>query len=329
VRALIFNLLMNKRHLIAGTSGLASAALALRWLTRPKDVEWRKHARLVRHADRSQFIEIDEIKVHYQEIGPTDGKPLLLIHGFCASTIVWSEIFLPLKEQGFRVIAPDLMGFGFSDKPSLKDYTIESHAQLIIQLMDRLKLDKATLVGSSYGGAVAATCALDYPERVERLVMVGAVTNNEAKRQLLLRVGAIPVVGDIVVPFLVDMRWLMMWRSRKLYAKQNAHLVTKERWALRNLHLRTMNTQRAALRTLRSWDAERVERDAHKINHPTLLIWGEEDRDIPLRHGENLHQHLPNSRLIVFRNCGHLPQEEYPGEFSSLITEFCNDNTTQ
>jgi pimeloyl-ACP methyl ester carboxylesterase len=313
---------MNKRYVIAGTSGLASAALALRVLGRPRDVEWTKHARLLRHTDNSKFIEVDGITVHYQEAGPQDGPVVLLIHGFCASTMVWSEVFLPIAENGFRVIAPDLMGFGFTDKPRHKDYTIEAHAKLIIGLMDKLGIEQAILVGSSYGGAIAFTCALDYPDRVERLVLVGAVTNNEAKRQVLLRLGAIPVVGDLIVPVLVDLRWLMMWRARRLYAKRNSHLCTKERLAVRNLHLRTANTQKAALRTLRNWNAERIERDAHRITQPTLLIWGEDDRDIPLRHGKQLHERMPNSRLIVFRECGHLPQEEFPREFTTLVTEF-------
>ncbi|HEX8072617.1 MAG TPA: alpha/beta fold hydrolase, partial [Pyrinomonadaceae bacterium] len=91
--------------------------------------------------------------------------------------------------------------------------------------------------------------------------------------------------------------------------------------------LRAAATQRAALRTLRRWRAGRIEAEAHRIRQPTLLIWGEGDAEIPLRHGQRLHASIPDARLIVFRRCGHLPQEEYPREFASLIADFCKGAT--
>jgi pimeloyl-ACP methyl ester carboxylesterase len=78
------------------------------------------------------------------------------------------------------------------------------------------------------------------------------------------------------------------------------------------------------LRTLRRWNAGRISAEAERITQPTLLIWGERDRDIPLRHGEHLHARMPNARLIVLRDCGHLPQEERPDEFAGLVIGFCN-----
>ena len=83
------------------------------------------------------------------------------------------------------------------------------------------------------------------------------------------------------------------------------------------------NTHRAVLRTLRRWKAERITREAHLIKQPTLLIWDKHDLDIPLRHGERLFEVMPKARLIVFRRGGHLPQEEYPREFTGLVANFC------
>jgi pimeloyl-ACP methyl ester carboxylesterase len=90
--------------------------------------------------------------------------------------------------------------------------------------------------------------------------------------------------------------------------------------------LKAANTQRAILRTLRRWDASRVEREAGRIAQPTLLVWGEDDRDVPLRHGERLHALIPGSRLCVFGGCAHLPQEERPAEFVKLVAEFCRQS---
>jgi len=91
----------------------------------------------------------------------------------------------------------------------------------------------------------------------------------------------------------------------------------------RHLPLRAAGTHRAIIRTVRGWDAERISRDAHLISQPTLLLWGENDREIPLADGERLHSEIPGSRLIVYCNCGHLPHEEYPEEFVDVVTGFC------
>jgi pimeloyl-ACP methyl ester carboxylesterase len=314
---------MKKRYLIAGAYGLAGAALAAKLISRPRDVEWTEHAAKLHHADCSRFVEVDRVRVHYQEAGDSDAPPILLIHGFCASTFVWGDVLLPIARMGYRVVAPDLIGFGFSEKPRRGEYTIDSQARMIVRLMDELRIDRAALVGSSYGGAVAMTVALDYPARVGRLVLVDPVSNDDVKNQSLLRFAASPVMGDLISPLIIDSRRLMKWRMGKVYADNNAHLFDAARMAAHHLPLRSANTQRAVLMTLRRWNAGRIEREAHHITQPTLLIWGEDDRDIPLRHGERLHALMPNSRLIVFRACGHLPQEERPDEFAGLVAGFC------
>jgi pimeloyl-ACP methyl ester carboxylesterase len=311
---------MKKRYLIAGAGGLAGAALTVKLLTRPHDVEWEHHAHELHHAERSRFAEVEGVRVHYQEAGPVGAPAIILIHGFTASTLVWSDVLLPIAENGFRVIAPDLAGFGFSGKPRNGEYTIEWQARLVVGLMDKLGIESATLVGNSYGGAVAAYCALDYTQRVERLVLVGAVSNDDVKKRLLLRLGRSPLVGDLISPLLLDIRWLVrqrMQRNRISRKEIDAH-----RFEAHHRHLRTSSTQRAALRMLRRWRAERIRRDAHLIKQPTLLIWGEQDMEMPLEDGKYLHREIPHARLIVFRNCGHLPQEEYPQEFAELVTGF-------
>lgn len=312
---------MKKRYWIAGASGLAGAAVAAKLLSRPADVEWSHHAGQLPHAERSWFTEVNGVRVHYHEAGAENAPAVMLIHGFAASNFVWSEVLLPMARARFRIVAPDLLGFGFSEKPRDGEYTIEAQARLIIGLMDKLGIERAALVGSSYGAAIAATCALDYPERVERLVMVGAVINDEAKHQALLRLASAPLVGDVVAPLLLGSRAVVRRRWKRIYAKGAEF--NEEKFEARHLPMRTSNMHRATLRTLRCWNAARIERLAHLIKHPTLLVWGEDDRDTPLRHGKYLRSVMPNARLIVFRHCGHLPQEEFPQEFTEVVTEFC------
>ncbi len=316
---------MKKRYWIGGAYALAGAALAAKLLSRPRDVEWAQHRERLHHADKSRFVEIDGARVHYQEAGNPAAPPMLLIHGFCASNFVWSDVLVPLAEAGFRVVAPDLLGFGFSAKPPDGAYTIEMQARMIVGLMDALEIERATLVGSSYGGAISSVCALDYPERVERLVLVGAVANDAVKHHPMLRLAATPLMGDLISPVLLDARRLVKRRMRKVYARQNGHLLDEERMRAHQLPLKAAATHRAILRTLRNWSATRIEREAAQLTQPTLLVWGAHDKDVPLPHGERLHELIPHSRLFVFPNCGHLPQEERPREFVSVVAEFCGD----
>jgi pimeloyl-ACP methyl ester carboxylesterase len=319
---------MKKRYLIAGASGLAGAALAVKLLSRPLDVEWAEHAGELHHADRSRFADVDGVRVHYQEAGASDTPPVMLIHGFTASTLVWKEVFLPIAEAGFRVIAPDLVGFGYTGKPRRGEYTIDAQARMILGLMDRLGIERATLVGSSYGGAVAATCALEAPERVLRLVLIDAVINDEPIRQPIAKIARSPVFGDLITPLMINSRALSRWRQKKKIRVPGSLLIDEEeRLEAHHRPLRAASAHRAVLRTLRNWRADRIEQEAHRIKQPTLLIWGENDLEIPLRHGEYLQSRMPDARLIVFRHCGHLPQEEYPREFTKLVTEFVNSES--
>ncbi|HEX8127585.1 MAG TPA: alpha/beta hydrolase [Pyrinomonadaceae bacterium] len=314
---------MKLRYWIGGATAVAGSALALKLMLRPEDVEWGEHRERLHHAERSRFVEIEGVRVHYQEAGERDAPVMVLIHGFCASNFVWNDVLVPLAEEGFRVVAPDLVGFGFSGKPGEGEYTIEAQARILVGLMDALGIGRATLVGSSYGGAVAAVCALDYPERVERLVLVGAVSNDEITRRPLLRLAATPLMGEMLAPVLLDARRFVKNRLRTTYAAQNGYMLDNARILAHQRPLRAAATHRAILRTLRNWSATRIEQEAARITQPTLLVWGAHDRDVPLRHGERLHELIGQSRLFVFPHCGHLPQEERPPEFVSVVAEFC------
>ena len=204
---------MKKRYLVAGATGVVAGAVATKLLTRPRDVSWPESLNFVYHPEYSWFTTVDGVRIHFQEAGNENAPPLILIHGFISSNLIWSDVLLPLAMAGFRVIAPDLPGYGYSDKPSDGEYTIESQARAVLGLMGRLEIEKATIVGASYGGAVAATMALDYPQRVERLVLIGAVTNDEPKKKMLLRISRLPVIGDIVTPLFLGSRWVLRRRN--------------------------------------------------------------------------------------------------------------------
>jgi pimeloyl-ACP methyl ester carboxylesterase len=311
--------MMKKRYWIAGAATLAVVG---KLLLRPRDADWHKCRDVVFHSEHSCFVDVDGVRVHYQEAGDEHAPAMILIHGFASSTLVWSKVFLKLADAGYRVIALDMLGYGYSAKPRKGEYTIAGQAKLLMRLLDRLGIPRAIFVGSSYGGAVAATCALDYPDRVEKLILVGAVNNNRPLAFTLMRLFGSPVFGDVVSPLLIGSRRLLRRRMKRVYDRHSWAL-DERRVDARHLPLRAAGTHRAIIRTVRSWDAERISRDAHLIKQPALLLWGENDLDIPLADGERLHAQIPGSRLIVFLNCGHIPHEEYPEAFTKIVTDFC------
>ncbi len=290
-------------------------------MTRPRDADWGKCRDVVFHSEHSCFIDVDGIRVHYQEAGDRHAPALVLVHGFASSTLVWSKVFLPLAAAGYRVIALDMLGYGYSAKPKNGEYTIAGQAKLLTRLLDALGIPRAIFIGCSYGGAVAATCALDYPERVEKLVLVGTVNNNRPLEFKLMRFFSSRVLGDVVSPLLLGSRRLLRQRMKRVYDR-HAWVMDERRVDARHLPLRAAGTHRAIINTVRRWDAERISRDAHLITQPTLLLWGENDREIPLADGERLHAEIPGSRLIVFLKCGHLPHEEYPEAFTNVVNDF-------
>lgn len=314
---------MKKKNIALGIGGALGGLVAWKMWTRAAEVVWTDVSDKVPHAEYSRFVEVDGATVHYQEFGDASRPTLLLIHGYTSSTYVWHLAAPSLADEDFHVIAVDLLGFGYSEKPASFDYSIASQARMISRFMNCLGIGRATLVGSSYGGAVAATLALDYAERVEKLVLVDAVINDEVKNSRILKLAAIPIFGDVVSPFLLDSKRFFRRRMRSTLAPENHHLITDERVESVARPLGAANAHRSVLATARRWDANRIEADASFIAQPTLIVWGENDRIIPVSNGEKLHEAILHSRLVVFNNCGHVPQEEAPKKFVRVVSDFC------
>jgi pimeloyl-ACP methyl ester carboxylesterase len=314
---------MKKRDIALAAFGLAAGAVAVKMLTRAATVEFERVRELIPHSDRSHFVHVDGMRIHYQEFGDAAAPVVILVHGYTASSYSWRQSAPLIADAGFRVIALDLVGSGYSDKPRYFEYTIDAQARMITRFMDRLGIGQATLVGCSYGGAIAATIALDIPERVDKLVLVSAVINDDLKSHPILRLASVPGLGEIVTPFLADSRALLRHRSHGTLAPANHHLITNERIDAIRRPLHAADGHRSLLATSRNWHADRITRDAPYITQPTLIVWGEEDTVIPIQDGYTLRDAVPGSRLLVIKDCGHVPQEERPELFSKIVSEFC------
>jgi pimeloyl-ACP methyl ester carboxylesterase len=315
-------------NLLAATTGVAVAGLAAQRLRRPRDLRWLDHTHVLHHAMHSSFRVVEGVRLHYQEkVKDTQNKTLaetiILLHGFCSSNYTWKDCMEPLAAEGYRVIAPDLKGFGFSEKPADNRYEVRDQANLIINLMNSLGIEQATLVGNSYGGAVSMACALNHPNRVKKLVLVDAVHNSRSlsHRPLYARLLQMRGMAEILGPLLFGSPFVIRNYMNKMYYDQS--VVTTERYLAYHRPLRTSACQTAAITTTRQWKLDWIQEQLHLIKAPTLIIWGEHDTALPVQWGAEIHLAIPESEFVVIPSCGHLPQEERALETCELIIDFC------
>ena len=292
-------------------------AFTIFWFARPADVNFEEARAAVPHAAYSRFADIDGVRVHYQEKGA--GAPLVLLHGYTALTFAWKDVFDPLSEQ-FRVIAVDLKGFGFSGKPD-GDYARRAQADLVIRLLDQLKIDRAILCGNSMGGEISMHAAVRHPDRVSALILAnssgvtvsggGSVTPGVAQW---------PVIGPAIAALALTTDSLVRDGLRQCFYDKS--LVTDEQVAAYYRPLKTRHGQRAAYLARAQAAIDPIEPEIGKIRQPTLIIWGAEDELIPLEAGRKLNSLIAGSRLVVFDKCGHVPQAEMPARFAGEVKSF-------
>ncbi len=296
---------------------IAAIAFTIFWFARPADISFDEVRASVPNAEYSHFADIDGVRIHYQEKGT--GTPLLLLHGFTSSTYSWKDVFEPLSKT-FRVIAVDFKGFGFSDKPD-GDYSRSAQAALIAHLLDYLKIDRAWLCGNSMGGEIALNVALINPQRVAGLILIdsGGVkvpgSGSLAPGYLL-----IPVVGRVLTALSLTSDKLVRQGLEKSFYDRSK--VTEERVATYYRPLQTRGGQLAALRARTQADRLPIEQNLSRINVPTLIIWGAQDALIPLEAGRKMSSLIKNSKLVVFENCGHLPEEEMPARVVNEVEPY-------
>jgi pimeloyl-ACP methyl ester carboxylesterase len=301
---------------------VAAIGFAVFWYSRPADLDFEAFRAAVPHADASRFAEVEGVgRVHYQEKGT--GRALVLIHGNNSSAYSWTDVFDQLATE-FRVVALDLKGFGFTAKPE-GDYRVETQAALVVRLLDRLGIERAALCGSSMGGAVALAMAINYPERVDSLILVDSAAFTETRGGSLAPAYVRwPYIGGAATALALTSDALVRDGLRKSFYDESK--VTDERVAAYYRPLRTRGGQRAARLVREQRDYTRLENSLDKIRQPTLLIWGAQDRLILLEDGRRLHSKIDGSQLIVFDNCGHLPQEEMPERFAREVSGFMKSN---
>ena len=263
----------------------------------------------------AKSLPLGECTTNVHDVG--QGEPLLLIHGSGPGVTAWANWrgVIPVLAQRARVVAPDMLGFGYSICPSSMALNVDTWVKQLTDLLDALDLPEVSVVGNSFGGAIALALAHRHPERVKRLVLMGAVgvsfpiseglekvwgyqPSLDAMRELI---GVFAFDQKIVTPELVKMRYEASTRAD-----------VQERFAALFPPPRQRGVDMLAL----------PESALRGITQQTLIIHGRDDRVIPLEVSERLVRLIPHSDLHVFGECGHWVQIEKAAAFTRLISDF-------
>jgi len=256
------------------------------------------------------------------------GPALVLLHGIANSCQTWAGVIDRLAES-HTVIAPDLMGHGESDKPR-GDYSIAAHANGLRDLMTVLDIEQATLVGHSLGGGIALQFAYQFPERCERLALVGS-GGLGPEMSAGLRAATLPgaelVLGALTgVSGPLRLGFGALDRIGQVTGLQRMRDLAEAGDAL--LALKDVEARRAFLRTLRGVaDAHgqavsALDRLYLADAVPMLVVWGSRDPIVPARHAETVRELVPSARVEVFDGAGHWPHLDQPGRFCDVLLDF-------
>jgi pimeloyl-ACP methyl ester carboxylesterase len=278
--------------------------------------------RSYREGAPGQFVTLQGYDLHYQLLGEaTEGTPILLIHGFASSGAEFQRIVPGLAAQR-RLIVPDLLGFGHSQRVTepATALTQRGQAALLHALLDALQVSQVDLIGSSYGGGMALQFALDYPDRVRRIVLMDA--------QVYANNGGAWVVN---LPLGLDraLTWYVLGGGpgaamvgRSVCAPEAVTCLDGEIAAAREGIVRIKGHTDGLLAFSRTPRDTRLPQDIAQIHHPVLILWGRQDGIIAPELGERLAREIPGARLEWIEGAGHVPHVEKPEMVEPLIAEF-------
>lgn len=262
------------------------------------------------------------VNLYYSDEG--EGAPVLLLHGFGASTFTWRYIAPELVKK-HRVIAVDLKGFGQSDKPFDEHYSARDQAELLTQLIEEQDLRNLTLIGHSFGGGVALMLALQEDERLKgriaKLILLDTIAYPQEIPTFfhMLNMPVVSQIGVRMVPVEAQIRVALK------IAYYDDSKIDDAQVAAYAKPLRSAAGKHAVIHTARQIvppDIEALSERYKSIQLPTLILWCDHDRIVPLDIGLKLRRSLPKSTLRIIGACGHIPQEEQPKATLELIQGF-------
>jgi pimeloyl-ACP methyl ester carboxylesterase len=286
------------------------------------EIDWRKHQR---------WLTVDSQPVNTIELSgehADSGQPIVFVHGLSGSWPNWLEQ-LPVLAKRHRVLALDLPGFGHSPMP-VEEISISAYARLLDRILEQLQIDAAAVVGNSMGGFIAAELAIAFPQRVERLVLVSAAGLSTYAPAGGL--GAIATLQRLERILTAGCAWVasksdaVARHPRLREATLHAVLRHPSRLpaALTAEQLRGAGKPGfiGGLKAIFDYD---IRARLPEIACPTLIVWGEHDRLVPVRDAELFAELIPGSRKVIFEDTGHAAMLERPAAFNALLEDFLDE----
>ncbi len=329
-----------QRQLLLGIVAGAAASLGAIWVRRGQTTRaslaarieevTRQNVQQLGVAAESRFINVNGLQLHTVIAGPRDGKLVVLLHGFPENWYTWRNQIKPLVDAGYRVAVPDQRGYNLSAKPvGVHNYRLDALASDVRELIRSFEREQAIVVGHDSGGGVAWQLAMDYPEVVEKLIIINAphlaafrreIRENPAQQQKSWYMAAFQL------PWLPE---LLLGQSplatADLFCRKGA--VNQEAYSSYDLHgLAVSMSQPGALTAMLNW-YRAVFRDwsslqARQIDTPTLLIWAEQDIALGKSLTYGLDQWVTHLKIHYISDCGHWVQNEAPDEVNAQLLEF-------
>lgn len=263
-------------------------------------------------------VELRGLRMAVHEAG--SGPPLLLVHGLLVNHLEWAPVIARLAGS-FRCIAPDLIGFGQSDKPSEKrfPYTREAFVETLRDLLRELEIARAHVAGHSLGGAIAIQLAADHPELVDRLAVVDSAVY-EFRLPMKGRLPLVPVLGPITFKRLYGRKMFRAYFEDDVFSGHGG--VDLDRVDAYYDDFDGPGGRDAAYAALlNTLDVASVTPRIRRVQAETLVVWGDDDRLVPVGLAHRLARDIPRARLEIVARSGHAPNEEHPDRVADLLRE--------
>lgn len=265
-----------------------------------------------------RFVDVGGLDVYVEEAG--QGEPVVLLHGFCCSSFTWREV-MPGLARSHRVIAPDLPGFGYTERPGDPEaYRFSGLGRTVLGLLDRLGVAHAHLIGHSYGGALALWLAERHPERVRSLALVAAATPHRLAVERRRAWARYRPLNYLLLHTALLSRAAV--RKSLEHTYHDPSLVTDELVDAYRDRLLVEGIENAYYGFLAPVDDPPPAVDLEALDMPVLMLWGDDDRLIPAERAAPYVARFPQARMVVFDRCGHVPMEERPDEFLREVLPF-------
>lgn len=251
-------------------------------------------------------------KIQYVEAG--SGPTVILLHGLGGSSQVWNFNIGPLAEK-FHVVVPDQIGFGKSDKP-LVNYRIRTYVDFLDQFCKQLKIERATLVGNSMGGWIAAMFTASFPDRVDKLVLVDAAGYRPPKDLDMNTLFSLNPTTRAEMKVLVGKVFYnkAFQSDAAIDQSMTVRLAAGDGYTIKSITESIIRGE------------DFLDDVVKTIKRPTLIVWGRQDGLVPLADGEHFNKDIAGSKMIVLDQCGHVPNVEKPGEFNAAVLKFLTEN---